>query len=92
MFLELYLLFCPSEEIHSGDLNDGTAMAGTKIVKLAQRPLGPRKSPGRNQAEKATLLQTWPFLIEKEESQRQWAQELARAVNQEPLPGKRTSL
>ena len=37
-----------------GELNGKTAIEGTKIVKLAKRPLGPQIFPGRNQAEKAT--------------------------------------
>ena len=50
-------------------------------MKLAKRPLGPQIFPGRNQAEKATQLQTQIFLTEKEEPQRGCVQELVRTVN-----------
>ena len=49
-------------------------MAGTKIVNLGKRSLGPQISPGRHLAEKATQLQTWPYLREKEDPQREWIQ------------------
>lgn len=83
MFFILYLFFftCLSEEIHSRDLNGSTATEGTKTMKLAKRPLGPQIFPGRNQAEKATQLQTQIFLTEKEEPQRGCVQELVRTVN-----------
>lgn len=83
MFFILYLFFftCLGEEIHSRDLNGSTATEGTKTMKLAKRPLGPQIFPGRNQAEKATQLQTQTFLTEKEEPQRGCVQELVRTVN-----------
>lgn len=45
-----------SEEVHSRDLNDHTAVAGTEIVKLAKTAL--LISMGRIQAENTTQLQT----------------------------------